>query len=491
MVTMTTTAWWSDLLNDDLAANVFSFACGDYGFVYDVNTNSLHGLDQAALQVLEALVACGGNGDKAREQLQAAGALEKSVIDEVLEELGALKAAGLLFTKDLWREQFLPAGTAVAEDVVAGLTKEAGTPLVKAMCLHIAHDCNLRCTYCFAGTGPFGGDRSMMSEEVGRQAIDFLMTHSQGRRHVEIDFFGGEPLMNLDVVRALVRYAKEKAREYNKILKLTLTTNGVLLDEEAGRFLNEEGLSVVLSLDGRREVHDRMRPYVDGTGSYNEVLPNLQAFVESRGHRDYYVRGTFTRENLDFAADVLHMHDCGFRELSVEPVVGDPGEDYALREEDLAAMDKAYRQLAEEILARRAAGQPMRFFHFELDLAHGPCLAKRLSGCGAGSEYMAVAPNGDLYPCHQFVGQEAYRLGSVTEGVQRPALSRQFAEAHIYHKQDCPTCWARFLCSGGCHANNAGANGDLLIPARGSCALAKMRLKWALYAKVLEGATER
>lgn len=473
-------AWWTDLQGYDFSAHVYSFVHDDIAFCYDVNSNSLHRLDNVAKQILDAFVEAQGDGNAAKAQLVCEHHLSPDLIDEVFAELGELKQAGLLFTDDHLARQY----------GYSTLTKEKTmnkkNPVVKALCLHVAHDCNLRCGYCFAGTGPFGGDRSLMSVEVGRQAIDFLLAHSQGRRHVEIDFFGGEPLLNFGVVKRLVAYAKERAREESKILKLTLTTNGVLLDDEIGKFLNTEGLSVVLSLDGRPHIHDQMRPFVDGTGSYEEVVANLQKFVRSRQGQDYYVRGTFTHLNPDFIEDVLHIHRLGFTHLSVEPVVASPEDGYALREEDLAQLDEQYRQLAEEIRRRTQAAHPLNFFHFQLDLAHGPCLAKRLSGCGAGFEYMAVAPNGDLYPCHQFVGREKYLLGNVGTGLQKFEACQSFEQAHIYNKQGCTACWARFLCSGGCHANNEEATGDLRVPSEIGCQLAKLRLKWALYAKVLE-----
>ncbi|MTV50616.1 thioether cross-link-forming SCIFF peptide maturase [Heliobacillus mobilis] len=475
-----TASWWAELKDYDFAANIVCFRHGQTALCYDVNSNSLHRLDAVAFQVLQALLTAQGDGEVARTQLVEAEGLDAEMVDEILSELGELKAAGMLFTTDSLARRYL------SDKETAANAAEPSKPVVKALCLHIAHDCNLRCSYCFAGTGPFGGDRSLMSAEVGKQAIDFLLAHSQGRRHVEIDFFGGEPLMNFDVVKELVAYAKRRASEEDKVLKLTLTTNGLLLDEEVGRYLNEEGLSVVLSLDGRRHVHDEMRPYVDGSGSYDDVVTNLQKFVQSRNGEDYYVRGTFTHHNPDFAADALHIHDLGFQHLSVEPVVAAPDIDYALKEEDLAQLEEQYRILAENIDERNKTGRAFNFFHFQLDLAHGPCLAKRLSGCGAGFEYMAVAPNGDLYPCHQFVGREKYLLGNVTTGLNNLSACDAFSEAHIYHKEGCPTCWARFLCSGGCHANNEADTGDLRIPAKMSCQLAKMRLKWALYAKALE-----
>ncbi|MDD4587744.1 MAG: thioether cross-link-forming SCIFF peptide maturase [Heliobacteriaceae bacterium] len=464
------TAWWNKLDGYDFPAHVFTFSYGETAFCYDVNSGSLHRFDLAAKLVLDTLAAVRGDGEAVQDRL--AGSFTQGVIEEILAELGDLEAKGLLFTDDALARQY------------AGC-RPVGEPTVKALCLHVAHDCNLCCRYCFAGTGPFGGDRSLMSPDIGRQAIDFLLRNSQGRQQIEIDFFGGEPLLNFTVVQELVRYAKERSARAGKSLKLTLTTNGVLLDADVGRFLNAEGLAVVLSLDGRPVVHDRMRPDWQGRGSYQDVVANLQAFVRSRPDGEYYVRGTFTRFNPDFARDALHIHDLGFNNLSVEPVVASPKAHYALCPEDLPLLDEQYRELAEASSRYAQAGRPFNFFHFQLDLAGGPCLAKRLSGCGAGFEYLAVAPNGDLYPCHQFVGREKFRLGHITTGFHKMDTSGQFQQAHIYNKQGCSACWARFLCSGGCHANNVAATGDLLVPARLGCDLARLRLKWALYAKVL------
>ncbi|KAB2953957.1 thioether cross-link-forming SCIFF peptide maturase [Heliorestis acidaminivorans] len=483
--------WWTDLQGYDFTAHILTFACGDLAFVYDVNSNSLHRLDRPAQQIVEALIDNRGDVNAATSQLLCEYQLSSELIEEIFAELGELKKAGLLFTKDDLARRYSYQGSELAKveriDTEEEIVSEAYKPIVKALCMHIAHDCNLRCTYCFAGTGPFGGDRSLMSLETGQEAIEFLLRHSQGRRHIEIDFFGGEPLLNFAVVKDLVAYAKKRAAEEEKVLKLTLTTNGLLLDDETTRFLNEEGLSVVLSLDGRPNVHDAMRPYIDGQGSYEEVVENLQKFAQSRQNQDYYVRGTYTRHNPDFAADALHIHDLGFVHLSVEPVVASPQDGYALTMEDLPQIDEQYRILAEEIHRRKQKGEELNFFHFQLDLAEGPCLAKRLSGCGAGFEYMAVDPKGDLYPCHQFVGQEKFKLGHVSGTIegQSQEVCRVFADAHIYHKQGCPSCWARFLCSGGCHANNEAESGDLRIPSKIGCELARIRLKWALYAKVL------
>ena len=343
--------------------------------------------------------------------------------------------------------------------------------------------CNLRCGYCFAGSGNFGGDRSVMSAEVGRQAIDFLIAHSGARINSEIDFFGGEPLLNFSVVKEIVAYGKQQAALQGKKFKFTLTTNAVLLDESVIAYLNENNISVVLSLDGRPQVHDRMRPDCGGGGSYAQVRPRISRLVESRNNEGYYVRGTYTKLNPDFDADVLHMADLGYRQLSVEPVVGN-GEDYAFTAEDLPALYAAYDRLTEAYLSRKREGRPFNFFHFNVDINHGPCVAKRLSGCGAGHEYFAVTPAGDLYPCHQFVGREEFKMGDVWQGMVKKDLSLKFRRNHIFNKEECSGCWARYYCSGGCHANAQAFHNDITKPYQLGCELQKYRLECALYIQV-------
>jgi uncharacterized protein len=355
--------------------------------------------------------------------------------------------------------------------------KEEG--LVKSLCLLVAHDCNLRCKYCFAGTGDFGHDRGLMSNEVGEASVEYIISHSGSRKHCEIDFFGGEPLMNMPVVKHVVSYVRKREQETGKVFKLTLTTNGILLNDETIAYLNDNKISLVLSLDGRKEVHDRMRPNIGGKGSYDQALKNFQKTVRSRNGQDYYLRGTFTAYNPDFTADVLDMADQGFDILSVEPVVA-KDEDYAFTDKDLPQLFAEYDKLTQVYLDRRREGNGFFFFHFNMDLSNGPCVAKRLSGCGAGHEYYAVASNGDMYPCHQFVGREKYLLGTIFEGVQKKDMPAYFRNSHVLNKEKCRDCWARFFCSGGCHANADLFNGDIRKPYEFGCELQKKRLECAL-----------
>jgi uncharacterized protein len=343
----------------------------------------------------------------------------------------------------------------------------------------MAHDCNLRCEYCFAGTGAFGHSRGLMSREVAEKAVDFLIENGGSRTHAEIDFFGGEPLLNMDVVRDTVRYIRQREAETGKVFRLTLTTNAVLLDDDIISFLNDEAIALVLSVDGRREVHDRMRPFSDGSGSYDTTMENVRRVVKSRQGKNYYVRGTFTANNLDFASDVLDLADAGITQLSVEPVVAKDA-CYELKEEHLPLLFKQYDLLAAAYVQRRLAGNRFDFFHFNVDLNQGPCLAKRLSGCGAGHEYFAVTPTGELYPCHQFVGREEFNMGTVFSGMQKQSMSRDFRSCHVLQKEECRSCWARFLCSGGCHANAMTFNGTIKIPYRLGCELQKKRLECAI-----------
>ena len=434
--------------------------------VLDVHSGSLHVVDALAWDLLDE--ERGIHGEALVEKCR--GRYSPEDVLETLEELKELEREGLLFSPDPFQGDYNAPDSGV----------------VKSLCLHLAHSCNLRCRYCFAGQGRFGGTDELMPLETGRAAIDFLIARSGGRRHLEIDFFGGEPLLNFQVLKELVEYGREQGEDTGKALKFTLTTNALLLNEEVTQYLNHNDISVVLSLDGRREVHDAMRPSAGGAGSYDRVLSRIQRFVDSRGGTDYYIRGTYTRHNPDFCADVLHLADLGFRHLSVEPVVAPAEADYSLREQDLPLLLDQYEQLTREVLRRRQAGSPVHFFHFNIDLEGGPCLPKRLSGCGAGHEYMAVAPSGDLYPCHQFVGKREFLMGNVREGGVDPGLRAAFRRAHVYSKEGCAGCWAKFYCSGGCHANAEAANGSILIPHAQGCVLARKRLECALYLKVRE-----
>lgn len=446
-----------------MAGQVHLFRQGSLNLALDVNSGILHILDEPAMAVLGYLKE---NPKASREDAMSAlfSSFPMAQLTEAWEEVCDLQR----------REQIFTSPSEVPE-----LFSEP--PILKSLCLHVAHDCNLRCGYCFAATGDFGGGRLLMSAETGKKAIDFLISRSGTRRHLEVDYFGGEPLMNMGVVKELTHYIKEQAKIHQKEFKLTLTTNGVLLDEKVQAFLNEEEISLVLSLDGRKEIHDQMRPNAAGKGSYDIAVQRFKEVIASRpGKKDYYLRGTYTALNKDFSKDVLHMADIGFTELSVEPVVTQD-ERLALREEDLPMIYSEYDFLAEEFLKRKAEGRPFLFFHFLQEMYHGPCLQKRLSGCGAGYEYAAVTPEGDLYPCHQFVGREEYKLGDLDQGWIRTDISEKFRQTNVMTKEGCQECWARFHCSGGCHANAEQFNHDIEKPYRLACDLQKKRIECALY----------
>ena len=353
-------------------------------------------------------------------------------------------------------------------------------PIIKALCINIAHDCNLRCQYCFAGQGGYGQWRMLMSFDVARRAVDFLIAHSGPREHCELDFFGGEPLMNWHVVQQTIDYVHKQEKKHGKKIKMSLTTNGLLLDKEKVKYLTDNHISLILSLDGRKEMHDRMRPGVHGEGTYDEIVKNLQYCVANRKGEEYYVRGTFTRYNMDFTTDVIDMIDKGFPAVSMEPVVGEDTADYSIKEEDLPRVKAEYDRLAKLFIAREEEGRPFFFFHFNMDLWKGPCLPKRLRGCGAGHEYLAVVPNGDIYPCHQFVGREGYVIGNVYEGLKNFKMMRDFRMNHVFSKPECVDCWAKFFCSGGCHANNEAFAGDIHKPFHITCEIQKKRVECAM-----------
>lgn len=355
---------------------------------------------------------------------------------------------------------------------------------VKAMCLNIAHDCNLRCKYCFASTGDFGKGRKLMSFETGKHAIDFLLENSGNRPNLELDFFGGEPLMNFDVVKQIVEYARSREAEFNKKFRFTITTNGLLLDDDKIDFINKEMSNVVLSIDGRKEVNDFMRVRVDGTGCYDKILPAFKKLVDGRGDKEYYVRGTFTNHNLDFADDVFSLYEAGFDQISIEPVVGDSDE-YALTEKDLPDVFNEYERLAKKIIENEKNGKKFNFFHFMIDLDQGPCAIKRLRGCGCGNDYVAITPDGDIFPCHQFVGIDEYKMGNIDEGTFNQEMKQDFAKAHVYTKPECKKCWAKFYCSGGCNANNYQYMGDIRTAHKLSCQLEKKRLECAIMMKAI------
>ena len=446
-----------------------------YYIILDVNSGSVHSADALLYDAVEILSGIVPDMEKpaplTKEQKQAvctalAGRYEAAETLEVLEEIQALIDAEELFTADVYKNYVMD-------------FKKRQT-VVKALCLHIAHDCNLACKYCFAEEGEYHGRRALMSFEVGKKALDFLIANSGNRVNLEVDFFGGEPLMNWDVVKQLVEYGRSREKECNKKFRFTITTNGVLLNDEIMDFCNREMSNVVLSLDGRKEVNDRMRPFRNGSGSYDLIVPKFQKFAESRGTKDYFVRGTFTRNNLDFSKDVLHFADLGFKKLSIEPVVADPKEPYSIREEDLPKIMEEYDRLAKEFIKREKEGQGFQFFHFMIDLNQGPCVAKRLSGCGSGTEYLAVTPWGDFYPCHQFVGMEDFLLGNVDEGITNTKVRDEFKLCNVYAREKCRDCFARFYCSGGCAANAYNFSGDITGAYEIGCAMQKKRIECAI-----------
>jgi uncharacterized protein len=452
---------------------IHQYKSNGYNIVLDVNSGSVHVVDDLVYDVI-ALLETGKTEEEVTSALSTTYQPEE--IGEALEECRELKEAGLLFTEDIYEN--------------AIMDFKARKTVVKALCLHIAHDCNLACRYCFAEEGEYHGRRALMSYEVGKKALDFLIANSGNRRNLEVDFFGGEPLMNWQVVKDLVLYGREQEKLHDKKFRFTLTTNGVLLNDEVMEFCNREMANVVLSIDGRREVHDRMRPFRGGKGSYDLVLPKFQKFADSRDQKNYYVRGTFTRNNLDFSEDVLHFADLGFKQISVEPVVAQESEDYALREEDLPKIFEEYDKLAAEMVRREKEGKGFTFFHFMMDLTGGPCVYKRLSGCGSGTEYLAVTPWGDFYPCHQFVGHEEYLMGNVDEGITRTDIVDDFKCCNVYTKEKCRNCFARFYCSGGCAANSYNFHGTIQDAYDIGCELQRKRVECAIMIKAALAANE-
>ena len=449
-----------------------------FHIIMDVNSGSVHSVDPVmydAVAIVAERVPELAEPEKLSEEV-AREVMERlsptygeAEVQEALDEIQYLIVAEELLTTDQYH------------DYVVDFKKRK--TVVKALCLHIAHDCNLACQYCFAEEGEYHGRRALMSFEVGKKALDFLIANSGNRRNLEVDFFGGEPLMNWEVVKQLVEYGRSKEKEYNKNFRFTMTTNGVLLNDEIMEYCNREMSNVVLSLDGRKEVNDKMRPFRGGKGSFDLIVPKFQKFAEMRGDRDYYVRGTFTRHNLDFSKDVTEFADLGFRSMSIEPVVAKPEEEYAIREEDLPQIMEEYDHLAEEYIKRKKEGRGFNFFHFNIDLNQGPCVAKRLSGCGSGTEYLAVTPWGDLYPCHQFVGQEEFLLGNVDTGVTNERIRDEFKLCNVYAKDKCRDCFARFYCSGGCAANSYNFHGSITDAYDIGCAMQKKRIECAIMIK--------
>ena len=449
-----------------------------YNIVLDVNSGAVHVVDQAAYDVIGALEK--QNEFHTPESLKRPETAEylkselgdqynEEDIRDILEAVVELTEEGRLFTRDVY------------EDFIDEV-KQRKT-VVKALCLHIAHDCNLACKYCFAEEGEYHGRRALMSYEVGKKALDFLIANSGKRRNLEVDFFGGEPLMNWQVVKDLVAYGREQEKIHDKHFRFTLTTNGVLLNDEVQEFVNREMDNVVLSLDGRKEVNDRMRPFRNGKGSYDLIVPKFQKLAESRHQQKYYIRGTFTRNNLDFSNDVLHFAELGFEQISIEPVVGEDMDPYAIRKEDLPVIFEEYDKLAKIMVDREREGRGFTFFHFMIDLEGGPCVSKRLSGCGSGTEYLAVTPWGDLYPCHQFVGQEEFLMGNVDDGITKPEIADEFRACSVYSKESCKKCFARFYCSGGCMANSYKFHHTINDTYEVSCEMERKRVECAIMIK--------
>ncbi len=452
---------------------IHPYKLGGYNIVLDVCSGSVHAVDEVAYDMIvmfeqndhDAVIAA------IREKYADRADITDADIEECYAQIVSLKESGKLFAPDTF-------------EPMAGALKAKTAGVVKALCLHVAHTCNLNCAYCFASQGKYHGDRAIMSFAVGKAALDFLVAHSGTRRNLEVDFFGGEPLMNFDVVKELVAYARSIEKACGKNFRFTLTTNGMLIDDDVIDFANREMSNVVLSLDGRREIHDRYRVDYAGNGSYDRIVPKFQKLVAARGGKNYYMRGTFTHQNPDFLKDIQQMLDLGFNELSMEPVVCAPGDASELTEADKPIVMEQYEKLAELMLERERAGKPFTFYHYMIDLTGGPCIYKRISGCGSGTEYMAVTPWGDLYPCHQFVGDEKFKLGSVFDGVTNTAVQDEFASCNVYARPECRDCWARLYCSGGCAANAYHATGSVKGIYKYGCDLFRKRMECAIMVQV-------
>ncbi len=444
---------------------IHKFELGGIKLVLDVNSGAVHIIDDIVWDLLEY----GPDFNRELIYKELGKKYMRNDLAEALDEIMMLIEEDMLYSN--WN---------------VNIPFHSGEPVIKAMCLHAAHDCNLRCSYCFASTGDFKGGRSLLDLDTGKNALDFLVKKSGNRKNLEVDFFGGEPLMNLDVIKELVRYGRSLEKRNNKRFKFTITTNGVLLDKAIIKYLNDEFVNVVISLDGRPKIHNKMRKTVNGKGSYDVILENAKSLVNGRKQKDYYIRGTFTRNNLDFYKDVLHLADCGFEQISIEPVVASEEEDYSIREEDLPQIFESYEILASEYIKRRRAGKWFNFFHFFIDLNQGPCIAKRLIGCGAGNEYVAVTPQGDIYPCHQFVGQTKFKMGNVNNNTFDINLQRKFRDNNLLKKDICQDCWAKFYCTGGCTANSYNFTGTLDSPYQIGCEMEKKRIECALMIKAVE-----
>lgn len=453
---------------------IHQYQLNNYNIVLDTCSGSIHIVDPVVYDVISMYP------EKSEEEIVSAilkkyekDNISKNDVLECIADIKTLQDQGKLYSPDTFAE-------------IAGTFKERSGDVIKALCLHVAHTCNLNCSYCFASQGKYHGDRALMSFEVGKRALDFLIENSGSRTNLEVDFFGGEPLMNWDVVKELVKYARSQEGPCHKNFRFTLTTNGMLIDDDVIDFANKEMSNVVLSLDGRKEIHDRLRVDYAGNGSYDRIVPKFQELVKSRGGKNYYMRGTFTHANPDFTKDIFHMADLGFTELSMEPVVASPDDPAALTASDIEIVKEQYEILAKEMLRREKEGRPITFYHYMLDLTEGPCIYKRISGCGSGTEYMAVTPWGDLYPCHQFVGDEKYKLGDIWNGVTNHSLREQFRSCNAYSRSECNDCWAKFYCSGGCAANAYHASGSIQGTYEPGCELFKKRIECAIMMKAAE-----
>ena len=448
---------------------IHQYKLNGHNIVIDTYSGSVHAVDDVAYDVISMFE----TADK-EEIVRKISENHKNITDgdilKCIDDVAELKASGQLFSEDIYADK---------ADVLKNKNSD-----IKALCLHVAHTCNLNCSYCFAAQGKYQGERALMSFEVGKRALDFLIENSGNRKNLEVDFFGGEPLMNFDVVKRLVEYARSIEKKHNKNFRFTLTTNGVLIDDDVIDFCNREMNNVVLSLDGRKEVHDRLRKDYRGNGSYDLIVPKFQEFVEKRGDKSYYIRGTYTHKNTDFTNDIFLMADLGFKELSMEPVVCAPGEEYALTEDDLPVLFEQYEILAKEMLKRDSENRGFTFYHYMIDLSNGPCIYKRISGCGSGTEYLAVTPWGELFPCHQFVGDEKYSMGNIYDGVTNTKMRDRFKKCNVYSRPECADCWAKLYCSGGCAANAYHATGDILGVYDYGCKLFKKRMECAIMMQV-------
>lgn len=456
---------------------IHQYKLNGYNIVIDVFSGSIHIVDDVAYDMIELYEHASRSEIIAAMTKKYANRedVSKAEVEECFDDIEALIREQKLFTEDIFEDK--------ADEFKA--THED----IKALCLHVAHTCNLNCEYCFASQGLYKGESALMSFEVGKQALDFLIENSGKRRNIEVDFFGGEPLMNWQVVKDLVAYARSVEKKHNKNFRFTLTTNGLLIDEDVIEFANKEFYNVVLSLDGRKEIHDKRRVDYSGNGSYDLIVPKFRRLVDSRNQEGYYIRGTFTHDNIDFTEDILHMADLGFTQLSMEPVVSPEGTAYALTEEDLPILKEQYEILAREMIGREKEGRGFTFYHYMIDLSHGPCIYKRIAGCGSGTEYLAVTPTGDLYPCHQFVSDESYKMGNVFDGVLNKEIKDTFMACNVYAREECKDCWAKLYCSGGCAANSYHATGDITGIYEYGCELFKKRMECAIMVKAAEAET--